>query len=96
MMVSPDVPSLGFVGFNSSFITTLSAEIGAHWLARYMDGELARQPSEAQMRKDLDKQIRWKKETRKVAQTFGGLCVAPFHHFHFDELMADIGARKKS
>ena len=43
-----------------------SARIGspATWT-----GELARQPSEAQMRKDLDKQIRWKKETRKVAQT---------------------------
>jgi len=37
MMVNPDLPGLGFVGFNSSFITTLSAELGAK-----LAGSLAR------------------------------------------------------
>ena len=96
MMVNPDLPGLGFVGFNSSFITTLSAEIGSNWLARYMDNELKRQPTDTDMRKGIASQLRWKRKGRPVAQTFGGLCVAPYHHFHFDELMGDIGARKKS
>ena len=30
-----------------------------------------------------------------MAATFGGLCVAPYHHAHFDELMRDMGARTK-
>jgi len=33
-IINPDLPGLGFVGFNSSFITTLSAELSANWLVR--------------------------------------------------------------
>lgn len=94
LIVNPDLPGLGFVGFNSSFITTLSAEVGAHWLARYINGTLKRMPSEATMRGALEAVARWKTK-RPVAKTFGGLCVAPYHHFHFDQLMSDIGARRK-
>ena len=41
LAVNPDLPDLGFVGFNSSFCTVLSAEMIANWLVRYMDGQLA-------------------------------------------------------
>lgn len=37
LMVDPDLPGLGFVGFISSFASTLSAELGAHWLAAGRD-----------------------------------------------------------
>lgn len=96
LMVNPDLPGLGFVGFNSSFITTLSAELGAHWMARYIEGTLKRPPSDADMRKALENVAVWKATKRKVATTFGGLCIAPYHHFHFDQLMGDMGARRKS
>ena len=95
MTVNPDLPGLGFVGFNSSFVSTLSAELGAHWLGRYLDGTLTRQPTDVAMRADMDRMIEWKRRDRTVAATYGGLCVAPFHHAHFDELMADMGARRK-
>ncbi len=94
-IVNPDLPGLGFVGFNSSFTSTLSAELGAHWLARYLDGSLRRQPTEASMRAAIARTLDWKRRDRTVAQTYRGLCVAPFHHAHFDELMADMGARRK-
>ena len=29
---------------------------------------------------------------RPAAAVYGGLCVAPYHFKHFDELLADIGA----
>jgi dimethylaniline monooxygenase (N-oxide forming) len=29
------------------------------------------------------------------AKIYGGLCSAPFHFKHFDEVLADIGAKKK-
>ena len=94
-LVNPDLPDLGFVGFNSSFASALSAELGAHWLARWLDGELARQPTDATMRAEIDRVLDWKRRGRSVATGYGGLCVAPFHHAHFDELMADMGARTK-
>ena len=94
-VVNPDLPDLGFVGFNSSFVSTLSAELGAHWLARYLDGTLERQPTNADMRAEIARSLDWRRRGRGVASTYGGLCVAPFHHAHFDELMADMGARTR-
>ncbi len=95
MIVNPDLPDLGFVGFNSSFVSTLSAELGAHWLARFLDNELERQPTYAAMRAEIAHMLEWRRSGRSVAATYGGLCVAPYHHFHFDQLMTDMGARTK-
>lgn len=92
MLVHPAVPELGFVGFNSSFAASLSAELGAHWLARYWNGQLARPPTPAGMHAAIEVVAAWKREVRPVARQFAGLCVAPYHHAHFDELLADIGA----
>ena len=95
MIVNPDLPGLGLVGFNSSFITTLSAELAAHWLVRWFDGTLHNMPGTAQMRADITKLLAWKRTGRPVAAGYGGLCVAPYHHQHFDELMRDMGAQIK-
>ena len=47
------------------------------------------------MRGGIARALEWRRRDRQVAQTYGGLCIAPFHHAHFDELMADMGARTK-
>jgi hypothetical protein len=39
--------------------------------------------------------LNWKRKERPSAQVYGGLCSAPFHFKHFDELLADIGATKR-
>lgn len=95
LSVNPDLPDMGFVGFNSSFCTVLSAEMIANWLVRYADGQLARQPSEAEMRENIQMMLDWRRRERPAAQVYGGLCSAPFHFKHFDELLADMGARKR-
>lgn len=95
LAVNPDLPDLGFVGFNSSFCTVLSAEMIANWLVRYMDGQLAHQPTEAEMRNDIEANLEWRRTERPAAQIYGGLCSAPFHFRHFDEILADIGASER-
>lgn len=95
LAVNPDLPDMGFVGFNSSFCTVLSAEMIANWLVRYADGQLARQPSEGEMRANIEQMLKWRRNERPAAQVYGGLCSAPFHFKHFDELLADMGARKR-
>jgi dimethylaniline monooxygenase (N-oxide forming) len=95
MIVNPDLPGTGFVGFNSSFITTLSAELSAHWLVRWFDGALQRVAGPTEMRQEIDQTLNWRRIRRPAASTFGGLCIAPYHHFHFDQLMKDMGARTK-
>ena len=94
MAVNPDLPDMGFVGFNSSFCTVLSAEMIANWLVRYADGQLARQPTHADMTSNIDMMLNWRRNARPSAQVYGGLCSAPFHFRHFDELLADMGATK--
>jgi len=92
LAVNPDLPDMGFVGFNSSFCTVLSAEMIANWLVRYADQKLARQPTVSEMRENIEMMLRWKRNERPAAQIYGGLCSAPFHFKHFDELLADMGA----
>ena len=95
LAVNPDLPCMGFVGFNSSFCTVLSAEMIANWLVRYCDGQLARQPSRGQMNENMDMMLNWRRRERPAAQVYGGLCSAPFHFAHFDELLEDMGATKR-
>ena len=91
LAVNPDLKDMGFVGFNSSFCTVLSAEMIANWLVRYADGQLKHQPSEAEMRENIEMMLAWKRQERPAAQVYGGLCSAPFHFKHFDELLVRHG-----
>ncbi len=94
LSANPDLPDMGFVGFNSSFCTVLSAEMGANWLVRYADKQLVNQPTAADMNSNIEMMLNWRRTERPAAQVYGGLCSAPFHFKHFDELLADMGARK--
>ncbi len=95
LAVNPDLPDMGFVGFNSSFCTVLSAEMIANWLVRYADGQLQHQPTADEMTQSIEMMLNWRRNERPAAQIYGGLCSAPFHFKHFDELLADMGARKR-
>src|SRR5438445_13479900 len=95
LIANPDLPDMGFVGFNSSFCTVLCADLAANWLVRYADGQLARQPTTQQMRDNIEMMLHFKRVERPAAGVYGGLCVAPYHYRHFDELMADIGAKEQ-
>jgi cation diffusion facilitator CzcD-associated flavoprotein CzcO len=95
LIVSPDLPETGFVGFNSSFCSVLCADMAANWLVRYADGKLAQQPSVQEMRDNIEMMLHFKRVERPAAAVYGGLCVAPYHYKHFDELLADIGATRR-
>lgn len=73
----------------------LSAELAANWLVRYADGQLAQQPSEREMRENIAMMLHFKRVERPAAGVYGGLCVAPYHYRHFDELLADIGTKHR-
>ncbi|MGJ4943220.1 flavin-containing monooxygenase [Bradyrhizobium sp. HKCCYLS1011] len=95
LIANPDLPDLGFVGFNSSFCTVLCADMAANWLVRYADRQLAHQPSEREMRDNIEMMLHFKRVERPAAGVYSGLCVAPYHFKHFDELLADIGTAKR-
>jgi dimethylaniline monooxygenase (N-oxide forming) len=92
IIANPDLPEMGFVGFNSSFCSVLTSEMAANWLVRYADGQLAKQPTRATMNENIETMLKWKRGDRPAAGVYGGLCVAPYHFKHFDELLDDMGA----
>ena len=94
--INPKHPNIGFVGFNSSFCTVLSSEMISNWLVRYVDGMLAKQPSTNEMEITIDRTLDWKRNMYPAAKSFKGGCIAPFHHLHFDEILDDMGAKKKN
>jgi hypothetical protein len=59
---------------------------------RYCDGQLANQPTAAEMYKNMDMMLHFRRVERPAASVYGGLCIAPYHFKHFDELLADMGA----
>lgn len=93
VIVNPDIPDMGFVGFNSSFASTLTGEISANWLVRYMDGQLVNRPTPAMMNEEIEQMLAWRRNDKPIMQVYGGLCVAPFHFRHLDQLMRDMGAK---
>ena len=47
------------------------------------------------MRDNIEMMLHFKRVERPAAGVYGGLCVAPYHFKHFDELLADIGTSKR-
>lgn len=93
--VNPDLPDCGFVGFNSSFATILSADMSANWLVRHMDCQLAHKANYEEMQNNINMVLHYKRVLRPSATDYAGACAAPFHFFQFDELLEDMGAKKR-
>lgn len=94
-ILHPDVPQLGFVGYNSSLFTTLTSEIAANWLVKYAGNEL-QLPTQQEIAKDMRYMREWRNSGRPIASEFSGSCVAPFNFMHIDQLMRDMGLRTKA
>ena len=89
-LVHPQVPQLGFVGFNSGLFTTLTSEIAAHWMVNYMENQL-NLPSANEIERDMEYMEQWRQNGRPIASEFSGTCIAPFNYMHLDLLMKDMG-----
>jgi cation diffusion facilitator CzcD-associated flavoprotein CzcO len=93
-IIHPQVPQLGFVGFNSSLFTTLTSEVAANWLVAYAEQRLAL-PSLKAINEDMNYMEKWRSTSRPIALEFSGTCIAPFNYHHLDLLMRDMGLKRK-
>ncbi len=94
-IINPKVPSLCFVGFNSSLFSTLTSEIAANWVVRYASSKI-KLPEQSEIDKEIDAIVQWKRKARPVSTEFSGLCVAPYNFLHLDQLMKDMGLRTQA
>ena len=82
------VRNLAFNGYNSSFFSPLSAEMGALWVASYIAGDLDL-PSESEQLAATDRRLRWMEE-RTEGKHARGTNIIPFSMHQVDELLADL------
>lgn len=83
-----DVNNLFFNGFNSSFFSALSAEMGALWICAYLDGQL-KLPPESEMKRLTDERLAWQ-EQRTEGKHARGTNIIPFSLHQIDELLEDM------
>ncbi|WP_017318691.1 flavin-containing monooxygenase [Mastigocladopsis repens] len=88
-LIHPDIPQMGFVGYNSSLFCQLTSEIGAWWLVEYFKGNLVL-PSALEMHKEIEAEFDWVKTEGHFIQ-FNGTCIAPFAFRHLEQLLQDMG-----
>ena len=83
------VRNLAFNGYNSSFFSPLSAEMGALWIAAHLAGGLTLPDVQTQT-EITDKRLRWMEE-RTEGKHARGTNIIPFSMHQIDELLADMG-----
>lgn len=83
-----DVPNLTFGGYNSSFFSPLSSEVGALWIASYLHGAHEVPPVE-ERRKIVKERLAWM-ESRTKGRHARGTFVVPFSMHNVDDVLDEI------
>lgn len=84
-----DTPNLTFAGYNSSFFSSLSAEMSAVWIASYLDGQHQVPPVD-ERRRIVARQLRWMEQVTGGHHA-RGTSVIPFSMHNIDEMLDDLG-----
>jgi hypothetical protein len=87
-VLPPHEQRLGFVGYAQSFMSSLTSEIAAHWLAQHFRGELA-SPSPNEMDREIDRVLGWASDTFR--EGWAGWFLGPHISHYVDDLMEDMG-----
>ena len=88
-LVNPDIPGMGFNGYNGVGACQITAEVGACWLVRFMEGRIAVPDRDAMMRTiHTELKLRAGMVTTRLAS---GTYVSPFTFGYLDVLLRDLG-----
>ncbi|HEY9801239.1 MAG TPA: NAD(P)-binding domain-containing protein [Leptolyngbyaceae cyanobacterium] len=87
-LIHPEIPQMGFVGYNSSLYTQLTSEVGAWWLLDYVNGIISL-PSTQEMYQEISAELDWMK-SRFSKVVVGGSCLATFSLYYVEQLLKDM------
>lgn len=88
-LIHPDIPNMGFLGYNSSLFCPLTSEVGSWWLSEYASGKLDL-PSYSQIHEEMDTHLSW--IMNNIPRAFAyGTCVSPFGFHYLEDLVEDMG-----
>ncbi|MEU4838285.1 flavin-containing monooxygenase [Nocardia testacea] len=86
-----EVPHLTFAGYNSSLLSAVGAEVGAHWTSALLTRSLSLPPAET-MSERIEARLRWMHEYTDGHHAHGA-SVTPYALRDIDELLADLGVK---
>ncbi len=88
-MIHPDIPNLGFIGYNSSMFSPFTSEVASWWMLEYIEGNLAL-PQSGEIYQEINTDFRWN-QRNLPADLPVGICVSPYNFRHLEDLLQDIG-----
>jgi cation diffusion facilitator CzcD-associated flavoprotein CzcO len=89
LLINPRIPDLAFNGYNGIGSCQLTAEAGACWLTRYLDGRIAL-PSADAMEQDIRDEIAFRRDLLDAPHGVG-FYASPLTMAYLDTLLADMG-----
>lgn len=93
-LIHPEIPNLGFVGYNTSFFSQLTSEVGAWWLLDYIEGYV-KLPSQSEMETEIQADYLWMQKQLNKTNDASGACISPFSLRHVETLLEDMGVDTK-
>ncbi|MBD2629145.1 flavin-containing monooxygenase [Trichormus variabilis] len=87
-LIHPEIPQIGFVGYNGSFYSQLTSEISAWWLLDYVSGNFSL-PSTVEMYQEISAELDWMK-SHFQAIVAGANCLATFSLRYIEQLIKDM------
>jgi dimethylaniline monooxygenase (N-oxide forming) len=95
-LIHPQIPQMGFVGYNSSKFCPLTFHLSAQWLVEYTLGNL-QVPSAEEMLAQMEEEWKWKQSEWGEKSLDNGTSIFPFTFHYIEELLNDLGIdnRKK-
>jgi len=89
LLINPDIPSMGFNGYNGVGTCQLTAEVGANWLAQFVEGRLVLPSREAMLANiHAESELRARLLSTKLGP---GYYASPFTLGYLDQLLRDLG-----
>jgi cation diffusion facilitator CzcD-associated flavoprotein CzcO len=88
-LIHPDVPRVGFAGFNHGFLHIPSVEVGTLWISAWLNGTLEL-PSETEMKNSIESVRSWKRAHIHFDPSRSCGVNTRFQQ-HLDTLLLDLG-----
>jgi cation diffusion facilitator CzcD-associated flavoprotein CzcO len=89
LLINPDIADMAFNGFNGVGSCQLTAEVGAAWLARFIEGRVA-VPDRETMWQSIRDEIALRRELLSTSHGVG-FYATPATMAYLDRLLADLG-----
>lgn len=93
-IIHPQVPQMGFIGYNTSKFCPLTFHLSAQWLVEYALGNL-NLPSPEEMLAEMEEEWKWKQTEWGAKSLDNGTSIFPFTFHYIEELLNDLGVENQ-